>query len=229
MDVAVELRIQALPVAYPLGYPVAVRLIARNTSSVALPIKGRLSPSYGMVRIEHRRVGQREWSILEPLAWFEPMSDEEALLQPGEQTEHTVPIYFGEDGWTFPEAGEYEVRARLQIGSDTPDALSTDISITIARPQSEADQAALRPLIGDSDRLDDASGRLLVFGGRIGTERAWDALEAAVEQHGDTSLGGALRLTLLTGRLRPPIDPHTGERPGGGFQRGSPAACRYLR
>ena len=216
-DVSVELRIQAMPAAYPLGYPVAVRLIARNTSNEALPIKGRLSPSYGMVRIEHRRVGQREWSILEPLAWFEPMSDEEALLQPGEQTEHTVPIYFGEDGWTFPEAGPYEVRARLQTGSDSPDALSTDISITVARPQSEADQAALRPLIGDSDRLDDASGRFLVFGSRIGAERAWDALEAAVEQHGDTSLGGALRLTLLTHGLHAPIDPHTGERPAPDF------------
>lgn len=216
-DASVDLRIQAVPAAYPLGYPVAVRVMARNTGSAALPIKGRLNPSYGMVRIEHRQVGQADWSILEPLAWFEAMSDEEALLQPGEQTEHTVPIYFGEDGWTFPEPGQYEVRARLQTGSGTPDALSSQISIAITRPQSEADQAALRPLIDDSERLDDAAGRLLAFGGRIGTERTLDAMEAAVEQSGDTSLGGALRLTLLTHRLRPPIDPHTGERPAPDF------------
>ena len=216
-DASVDLRIQALAAAYPLGYPVAVRVMARNTGNAALPIKGRLNPSYGMVHMEHRRVGQSDWSILEPLAWFEPMSDEEAQLQPGERTEHTVPIYFGEDGWTFPEPGRYEVRARLQTGSDTPDALSSQISIEIARPQSEADEAALRPLIGDDGRLDDASGRLLAFGGRIGTEQAQNVLEAAVEQNGDTSLGGALRLTLLTHRLRPPIDPRTGERPAPDF------------
>lgn len=212
LESAVELRIQAMTAAYPLGYPVAVRITARNSSEAALPIKGRLSPSYGMVRIEHRRVGQPEWSILEPLAWFEPVSDEEALLQPGEQTEHTVPIYFGDDGWTFPEPGQYEVRARLQAGS-APDALSAPIPIAIARPQSEDDQAALRPLIGDNDRLDETVGRLLAFGGRIGTEQAWESLEAAVERSGHTSLGGALRLTLVTHGLRPPIDPRTGERP----------------
>jgi outer membrane protein OmpA-like peptidoglycan-associated protein len=210
---SVELRIQALPAPYPLGYPLAVRLMARNTGSAALPIKGRLSPSYGIVRIEHRRAGQAEWSDLEPLAWFEPVSDEEALLLPDERTEHTVPIYFGEDGWTFPEPGRYEIRARMQTGSDTPDAVSSQISITFASPNSEPDQAALRPLIDDSGRLDDASGRLLAFGGRIGTEQTRDALEAAIVQYGDTSLGGALRLTLVTNRLRPTIDPRTGERP----------------
>lgn len=213
LDAPLELRIQAMPAAYPLGYPVAVRLVARNTSDAALPIKGRLSPSYGMVRIEHRRLGASEWSVLEPLAWFEPMSDEQALLQPGEQTEHTVPIYFSDAGWTFPEPGQYEVRARLQTGTDTPDASSAPISITVAGPRSEDDQAALRPLIDGNDRLDDAAGRLLAFGGRIGNEQARESLEAAVERSGHTSLGGALRLTLVTQHLRPPIDPLTGERP----------------
>jgi outer membrane protein OmpA-like peptidoglycan-associated protein len=64
----IELQIQALPTEYPLGYPVAIRLIARNTSDAALPIKGRLSPSYGLVRIAHRRVDATEWSMFEPLA-----------------------------------------------------------------------------------------------------------------------------------------------------------------
>jgi outer membrane protein OmpA-like peptidoglycan-associated protein len=213
LDAPLEVRIQAMPAAYPLGYPIAVRLVARNTSEAALPIKGRLSPSYGMVRIEHRRLGAFEWSVLEPLAWFEPVSDEQALLQPGEQTEHTVPIYFSDTGWTFPESGQYEVRARLQTGTDTPDALSAPVSITVAGPRSEDDQAALRPLIDGNDRLDEAVGRLLAFGGRIGNGPAWESFEAAVERNGHTSLGGALRLTLVTNHLRPPIDPLTGERP----------------
>jgi outer membrane protein OmpA-like peptidoglycan-associated protein len=194
-----------------------VRIIARNVSDAPLPIKGRLNPSYGMVRIEHRRADEAGWSILEPLAWFEPLSDEEALLQPGEQTEHTVPIYFSDAGWTFPEAGEYEVRVRLQSGSNLPDALSDAVALAVAPPRSDADLAALRPLIDDDERLDQDVGRMLAFGGRIGTQQAWESLQRAVEANDHTSLGGALRLTLVTHGLRPPIDPQTGERPAPDF------------
>ena len=91
-----------MPAAYPLGYPVAIRVLARNVGHEALPIKGRLNPSYGVVRIEYRRPGIEEWNVVEPLAWFEPVGDEYAMLLPGERTEQTVPIYFGEEGWTFP-------------------------------------------------------------------------------------------------------------------------------
>lgn len=213
----VQLRIQALPAAYPLGYPIAVRVIARNVSNDALPIKGRLNPSFGVIRIEHRRAGEAEWSILEPLAWFEPLSDEEALLLPGEQTEHTVPIYFSDNGWTFPEAGEYEVRARLQTGSNLPDALSPPIAVAFSQPRSEDDRAALQLLMDADGRLDENIGRLLAFGGRIGTQQTWESLSGAAEKSGHTSLGGALRLTLITHRLRPPIDPQTGARPAPDF------------
>ncbi|MGH8238598.1 MAG: hypothetical protein ACREXP_16470, partial [Steroidobacteraceae bacterium] len=56
----VELHIQAMPAAYPRGYPVAVRVVAYNSGDEALPIKGRLNPSYGMVRIEHRALDESD-------------------------------------------------------------------------------------------------------------------------------------------------------------------------
>jgi outer membrane protein OmpA-like peptidoglycan-associated protein len=208
----IELQIQALPSQYPLGYPVAVRLIARNTSDAALPIKGRLSPSYGLVRIAHRRVDAMEWSVLEPLARFEPIADEQALLQPGEQTDQTVPIYFGDDAWTFPEPGEYMVHARLQPGGDAQDTVSTPIRIRIGQPLDTDDKAAVRPLIDDQGRLDEVIGRALAFGGRSGSEQAWETLEQTVDRYGHTALGSALKLAIVTQRLRPPIDPQTGER-----------------
>jgi outer membrane protein OmpA-like peptidoglycan-associated protein len=213
----VALRVQAMPAAYPLGYPVAVRIIARNTSDEPLPIKGRLSPSYGILRLEHRRVDQSEWSVLEPLAWFEPIDDDEAMLRPGERTEQTVPVYFGDDGWTFAETGEYEVRVRLQMGAAIQDVVSEAVRVAIEPPRSEEDAAALRPLIDEQGRLLERVGRLLAFGGRIDSEPAWTSLEAAAAAHGDTALGSALRLTLVTQRLRPPIDPRTGERPAPDF------------
>jgi outer membrane protein OmpA-like peptidoglycan-associated protein len=210
---AVELRIQAMPAAYPLGYPVAIRVLARNVGQEALPIKGRLNPSYGVVRIEYRRSEAEQWSVVEPLAWFEPVGDEYAMLLPGERTEQTVPIYFGDRGWTFPQPGDYEVRARLQLGSDAKDAASETVPVIVVDAHTPDDEAALRPLLNGGRRLNDAIGRLLSFGGRIVSEEGLAELEAAVNERGDTALGSAMRLTLVSHTLRPPIDPLTGERP----------------
>lgn len=210
---AVELRIQAMPAAYPLGYPVAIRVLARNVGQEALPIKGRLNPSYGVVRIEYRRSESEQWSVVEPLAWFEPVGDEYAMLLPGERTEQTVPIYFGDRGWTFPQPGDYEVRARLQLGSDAQDAASETVPVIVVDAHTPDDEAALRPLLNGGRRLNDAIGRLLSFGGRIVSEEGLAELEAAVNERGDTALGSAMRLTLVSHTLRPPIDPLTGERP----------------
>ncbi len=210
---AVELRIQAMPAAYPLGYPIAIRVLAQNVGDEALPIKGRLNPSYGLVRIEHRSSADDEWNVVAPLAWFEPVGDEYAMLAPGERTEQTVPVYFGDEGWTFPLPGEYEVRARLQLNSDQQDALSEAVQIRVVDAQTPEDEAALRPLLTHERRLNDSIGRLLSFGGRIVAEEGLAALEAAMNEYGDTALGSALRLTLVSHRLRPPIDPLTGERP----------------
>lgn len=209
----VELRIQAMPAAYPLGYPVAVRVLAHNVGAEALPIKGRLNPSYGMVRIEHRRVGDHDWDVVEPLAWFEPVEDDYAMLLPGERAEQTVAIYFGDQGWTFPQPGDYEVRARLQTGSDAADALTEPVQIRIVDADTPDDESALRPLLNGGRRLDDGIGRLLSFGGRIVADDGLAQLEASVDRYGHTALGSALRLTLISQRLRPPIDPLTGERP----------------
>ncbi len=210
---AVDLRIQALPAAYPLGYPIALRLMARNDGPEPLAIKNRLMPSYGMVHIEYRAATDADWRNLQPLAWFEPASDEEAMLDPGASTEQTVPIYFGDEGWAFTRAGEYQVRATLHTGKEVPDVVSQPVTITIETPRTAADEAALQPLLNEQGELDDGVGRLLIFGGRIGADQTIAPLEDVVQEHGDTALGSALRLTLISQRLRRPIDPLTGIRP----------------
>lgn len=212
-EASIDLRVQALPSAYPLGYPIAVRLLARNTGTQPLPLKGRLMPAYGMVRIEYRAADDSEWHTLKPLAWFEPASDEDAMLAPDEATEQTVPIYFGDDGWTFKAAGEYEIRARLHVGGDGEDQLSEPVRLSVGELDTADDRAALQPLLDDRDQLRNDVGRLLTFGGRIGSEQDIAPLETAARQYGHTALGAALRLTLISQRLRAPIDPLTGERP----------------
>lgn len=212
-DPLVALRVQAQEAAYPLAYPIAIRVTAKNLSERPLPIKNRLTPAYGLVHIEHRVAGEKNWRPFRPLAWFETANDEDAMLAPGEQSEQTSSIYFGDDGWTFPEPGTYEIRARLIANEDRIEAVSNVVSIRVDAPESDAERAALELLLDDAGMLDARIGRWLIFGGRIGELETQPDIAAAIEQYSDTALGSALRLTLASQRLRPPIDPLTGERP----------------
>ncbi len=208
-----ELRIQAQEAPYPLGYPIAIRIMARNDSEHAIAIKDRVAPAYGLVQVQYRLQGDTEWRAFQPLAMFEPASDEEAMLEPGESSEQTAAIYFGDDGWTFPEVGTYELRATLTTSEDVSDVVSDIVALRIEAPQTQADREILQPLLDSAGMLDVQVGRWLVFGGRIGDAQTQSAVVRAVEDHPQTALGSALRLTLASQRLRPPIDPLTGERP----------------
>lgn len=214
---SVEIRLQAQEAAYPLGYPIAVRVLVRNTGEEPLPIIDRLSPRYGMLQMEARALGEDEWRAVQPMTWFEPTSDEQTLLAPGALTEETVPVYFGEDGWTFAEPGEYEIRAHLLTDEENGDAFSAPLKISVAAPETQDDREALQPLLDEEGRLADRVGRLLYFGGRIGDSDDIEPLEQATEHYGHTALGSALRLTLVSHRLRKPIDPQTGRRPAPDF------------
>lgn len=208
-----EIRLQAQPAAYPLGYPIAVRVMVENNGADALPITGRLNPRYGMLMIEYRATGAEEWRTVEPMSLFEPTNNEDALLQPGARTEETVPIYYGQNGWTFDAAGVYEIRARLQLGPSASDVISEPLPISVTAPTTAEDREALQPLLDADGHLANDIGRLLYFGGRIGDREDIEPLEKAAENFGHTALGGAMRLTLLSQRLRRPIDPITGLRP----------------
>ncbi len=206
------LLIQAQEAAYPLGYPLAIRVIVQNRSEQATPLRGRLAPPYGLVQIEYRFSDEEQWRTFKPLMWYEPADDEAAMLEPGGYAEQTAAIYFGDDGWTFPQPGEYEVRATAKHSEGSEHTVSNTIRISVAAPQSDEERASLEPLLDENGMLDADVGRLLTFGGRITDEDAYEAIEEAVEQHASTALGSALRLTLGSQRLSPPIDPLTGER-----------------
>ena len=192
--------------------------MVNNTGEQTLPVVGRLNPRYGMLAIEHRQRGADEWLPLQPLTWFEPTSDDNARLAPGAITEETIPIYFSEEGWSFAAAGEYEIRARLQVGPPHEDIVSEPLVIAVAAPSTPDDVGALQTLLDADGQLAKDVGRLLYFGGRIGDSDDIAPLERAAKTFGHTAVGGALRLTLLSQRLRRPIDPSTGIRPPPNFE-----------
>jgi outer membrane protein OmpA-like peptidoglycan-associated protein len=164
------------------------------------------------VQIEYRFKDAEEWQAFRPLTWYEPADDEEAMLEPAQHAEQTAAIYFGDAGWTFPQPGEYELRATLKPSEDSVDIVSNVIPIRITAPEADADRAVLQPLLDEQGALDADVGRLLIFGGRIGDDVSHAPIEEAVDEHPATALGSALKLTLASQSLSPPIDPLTGQR-----------------
>ena len=209
----VELRVQAVAAAYPLGYPIAVRVTAINRGERALPLLGRLMPGYGMVRIETRRASETAWTTVQPDAWYEPIDDDEAMLAPGARTEQTVPIYYQKDHWTFPQAGTYQVRASLHLGDDIQGIVTQPVEIVIADPQSQRDREALSLLTDEEGRLREDLGQLLSLRRHAENDEQRATLERITTEYGETSLGSALQLSRAAQLLRQPIDPRTGERP----------------
>ena len=214
---SISLQVQAQSAPYPTGYPIGIRIIAENRSDQMLPIKGRLAPSYGLVQVEVRQKGTEDWQAFKPLVWYEPANDAVAALEPGERTEQTAPIYFGDGGWTFAEPGDYEVRATLKPSEGSTATFSNVILVRTEEPQTDEERLVLRSLLDTEGSLDADIGRLLVFGGRIGDAESRAPIENAVAQHPNTALGSALKLTLASQRLSPSINPITGERPAPSF------------
>lgn len=208
----ISLLVQAQDAPYPLGYPIAIRLLAQNLSEEPIAIKDRIAPSYGLVQVEYRFKGTEQWQAFKPLVWYEPVNDDSTMLEPGGVTEQTAPIYFGDAGWTFETAGEYEVRATLHPGDQAQQVFSNVIAVRVASPQNEEEAAALQA-IQDEVALSPDVGRVLIFGGRIGNEESRAPLEQVIAQQPSSALASAFKLTLASQHLNPPIDPTTGSRP----------------
>lgn len=209
----VSVTLQAMTAPYPLGYPVAIRVIANNRGERTLPLVGRLTPGYGLLTIEVRRAGEDDWNTIEPIAWFEPIDDAQAMLSPGGRTEQTVPIFFDKDAWTFPVAGDYEVRARLSLGEEVAAVVADPVTVRMTAPETEADLDALRLISDDDGRLRNDIGRLLLMQGRGPDSPRDDEIAQLAGRYSETALGVAVQLTQASRLLRRPIDPKTGQRP----------------
>lgn len=210
MPPALRLIVPQAPV--PLGFPLRVVLEATNTGDAALPLRGRLMPEYAQILIEIRREGEQDWRPFHPLQLLEPIDDPGVMLAPGERTAEAIEVYFGEDGWSFAEPGRYELRARHgSLLAEGDDGAATAV-IEVVAPSTEADAAALAPLLVEG-RLDDRIGRFLALQGRVADEAAAEQVRAAVDAAPGTALVAALQVALASRELRSPIDPQTGMRP----------------
>jgi hypothetical protein len=93
------------------------------------------------------------------------------------------------------------------------EALFSPASVRVSAPTTDADRAVLRALLNERGEMDDAIGRTLFFGGRIGSRSTLASLETSGREYGHTALGSALRLSLISQRLRRTGRPSHGRTP----------------
>jgi hypothetical protein len=206
-----ELRIEAQQAPYPLGFPIIVRVHVTNTGAAPLALLRRLAPAYGILIVETRVAGDLEWRPLRPLQTLEAI-DDTAELPPGGATAESIEIYFGEDGWTFPTAGHYEVRARMRLGNADEEVTSEPITILVDGPNAAADQRALAAILSSEGALDTNVGRFLALRGRIRSDAIQQRVDSVLRDAPETALAAAFRLAEAGAVLRAPIDPATGRR-----------------
>jgi outer membrane protein OmpA-like peptidoglycan-associated protein len=207
-----DLRLEAQRAAYPLGFPIIVRAHVVNTGTRPLALAGRLAPAYGLLRVETRAEGERDWRALRPLQVLDALDHPAAVLAPGVHTAEAIEIFFGEDGWTFPSVGRYEVRARMRLGEAEEERISKPVAVEIAAASFPADERALAPLLDAHGALDPQVGRFMAFHGRIRDPAVQQRLESVLRDAPETALAAALRLSAAGAALRAPIDPLTGLR-----------------
>lgn len=95
---------------FELGEPIYAMIILENVGDRARRVVGELRPEDGAITILIAG-GDRETRAFSPLAHAD--NDQTALVElgPGERIGATAPIFFGSNGWTFAEPGEYELSA----------------------------------------------------------------------------------------------------------------------
>jgi hypothetical protein len=214
---SLELKATADKEAYALGEPVYLNVRLRNISPSPMRILKRLRPDYGLTTIRIVAPDGRSEGFV-PLG----VVDSDAVpenLPPGAELGSVFPIFFGANGWTFPQPGRYRVDVQYQSARPRVDAAtpldrvrvrSTPITITVASVDSEAGTF----LIG-AGRASNEAGKFLVWQSGDHLRRGIAQLEDLIQRFPQSIIADYARLMLglslsrsfkdySIDRLRPP-------------------------
>jgi outer membrane protein OmpA-like peptidoglycan-associated protein len=205
-----ELRLQAQDAAYPLGYPISIRAILRNVSGNAVTVPSNvLNERAGSNGFEIRAIHAGAASPWSPPYFADIVGAPTITLSAGETLERTIPVFFGNHGWTFKDPTEYSFSMTLNIGSAEV-LKSPPIKIQIASPRTPRDSAALELIQSGGHDLSYEIGVFEFFEGRVYMPSAFDRLLELSRRFPDTALGAAANLSLGKALLMPPINPSSG-------------------
>jgi hypothetical protein len=186
---------------YLVGEPVTLTVGLENTGSAPQEILDLLDPTFGFLNVEIQRPGSAVFEPFRPAVRAYTRGGTPRTLASGESVHAEVKLFFGAEGWTFEQAGEYVVRA------DYPaDALvsnrrlkSPEVTLTIEEPASEMAQRASDLMRGTEQ------GLFLLFNGGDHLRKGRESLEKVAQEAGTTPFAPAAQLALGRSALEPTL------------------------
>lgn len=188
--------------SYVVGEPVYLILRLRNTGDEARPAISRLDPLVNSVAIHV--TGPAEESIR-----YAPIAEvdyDEGMIEPvapGEVIANVVPVFFGANGWTFREAGEYRLAAvysmvDAQGRRQLIEAEPVSVEITPSR-------GAAVEIAGEDETAFEA-GKFLLWQGGDHLEQGRAYLQRFVEQAPDSVVADYIHAAFARSYSRPFMD-----------------------
>lgn len=205
-------NIESAKTEYALGEPVYLTARLRNAGSTPVKLRKQLNPKYGNVYIQvlgpgEKRIGFFPVSVLDDDA---PPGD----LAPGEELSEVFPIFFGSQGWTFSQPGEYSLQAvyRSPARGQGEPVRSNSLKVTVTRGDGAGE------FLINSGEASRQAGKFLVWQSGDHLRKGVALLESLLERFPGSVLADYASLALgrnlsqpfqdySAGRVRPPNCP----------------------
>ena len=138
---------------YLPGQPSISYLKLTNVSPENLSIINKLSPEYNIVKFYIQKEKGEEIRFM-PYAFYE-FIPEKVILKPGESLHSRAKIFYGSNGYTFPELGTYRVRAEYHGLTDGLGKIikSNIIDVTIRKPKDGEEEEQVKLIKGKEQAL----------------------------------------------------------------------------
>lgn len=137
-----KLELSAEKSSFLLGEPVVVLVKVTNTGSTPLVIPGGLSPE--MDALIYEVSGPRGERVpFSPL--YVADTDKSITLNRNESAHEAARIFYGGNGYSFPEAGGYKITVRYKTERSAP------LSLTITAPRNAAEEKQARLILDHNE------------------------------------------------------------------------------
>jgi hypothetical protein len=139
---------------YLPGQPAIAYLKLTNQGSHTVPIIKQLDPRYDVVKFYITKDGEDKEYLFTPYSYIEFIPDEKQLNS-GESINARAKIFYGANGYTFPEPGTYKVRASYHgITHGFGEIINSNtIDVVISSPKNIEEEEQVKLIKGDQQAL----------------------------------------------------------------------------
>ena len=195
-DPGLRLRLSCDP-TFSYGVPVTVSATLSATAARGREVPVIFGPQAGSLDVLIR-TPRGEESVFVPLLRHCRGQEAPTMLEPGRPLRSQPFIHYGQNGFSFPMAGRYTLRARF-AGSDGRIALSDAVSLRVLAPITRADREIER-LIGGDEQVATLLTLLGSDAPQLGS--AEDKLKQVIERYPAHPAAAAARVAIGTNLAR---------------------------